>query len=156
MFCKTRCFGKFRKLQRKTPLSTSLFNKVAGLQTWNIVKKSLQHSYFKNTYLEEYPWTTASERFYWQILTVFYSIKDYIFLAASRKLSLELFMKGADYSIFCKALYSSYFEKVSLTNFKSTKYIRQSSLKQHLHSSFVYRRSSAVCFYHRHRSLLLS
>ena len=46
MFCKTRCFGKFRKLQRKTPLSTSLFNKVAGLQTWNIVKKSLQHSYF--------------------------------------------------------------------------------------------------------------
>ena len=98
MFCKTRCFWKFRKLQRKTPLSKSLFNKVAGLQTWNIVKKSLQHSYFKNTYLEEYPWTTASERFYWQILTVFYSIKDYIFLAGCRKLCLELFMKGADYS----------------------------------------------------------
>ena len=40
------------------------------------------HEIVKNAYLEEHLRTTASERSYWQILTVFlcYSIKDYIFL----------------------------------------------------------------------------
>ena len=41
-----RCSKKFRKFYRKTPALESLFNKVAGLQTCNIIKKKLQHRCF--------------------------------------------------------------------------------------------------------------
>ena len=34
---------KFRKFGRKTPVVQSVFNKVAGLQAYNFVKKRLQH-----------------------------------------------------------------------------------------------------------------
>ena len=80
-----RCFIRkaarktFCNFQRKTPVSKSLFNKVAGLQACcNFIKKWLQHSFFfffffffffceyceifKNAYFEEYQRTAASGR----------------------------------------------------------------------------------------------
>ena len=43
MFCKFRYSWKFRKFHRKTPVSESLFNKLAGLKSCNFVKKRFQH-----------------------------------------------------------------------------------------------------------------
>ena len=37
-----RCYEKFRKFHRKLPVLESLFNKVAGLQVCNVIKKRLQ------------------------------------------------------------------------------------------------------------------
>ena len=37
---------KFHNIHRKTPALESLFNKVAGLMTWNLPKKRLQHRGF--------------------------------------------------------------------------------------------------------------
>ena len=42
VFCKKSCSLKFRKFHRKTPVLESLFNKVAGLQACNFIKKGLQ------------------------------------------------------------------------------------------------------------------
>ena len=42
-FVKKRCAKKFRKIHRKTPVLVSLFNKVAGLQTCDFIKKRLRH-----------------------------------------------------------------------------------------------------------------
>ena len=41
-----RCSSEFLKFQWKTPLWESYFSNVAGLKTWNFVKKRLQHSCF--------------------------------------------------------------------------------------------------------------
>ena len=46
VFCKNRCSSKIHKIHRKTPVFQSLFNKVAGLQACNFIKKRLQHSCF--------------------------------------------------------------------------------------------------------------
>ena len=56
---------KLRRIHRKIPVSESLFNKVAGLQICNFIKKRLQCrcvflwfcEIFKNTYFEEHLWT---------------------------------------------------------------------------------------------------
>ena len=41
-----RCSWKFRKIHRTTPVLVSLFDKVAGLQVCNFIKKTLQHRCF--------------------------------------------------------------------------------------------------------------
>ena len=38
-----RCYQKFRNIQRKTPVLESLFNKVAGIQVCNFIKKRFEH-----------------------------------------------------------------------------------------------------------------
>ena len=45
-FCKKRFSKIFRKFHRKTPVLESLFNKVAGLQGCNFIRKRLQHRGF--------------------------------------------------------------------------------------------------------------
>ena len=45
-FLQNWCSQKFRNIHRKTPVLESLFNKVAGLQVCNFIKKRLQHRYF--------------------------------------------------------------------------------------------------------------
>ena len=75
VFRKTRCFEKFCKFHRKTPVLVSHFNKVADLQACNFIKEAPAqvfsckiHETFKNTHLKEHLRTTASERSYLQIL----------------------------------------------------------------------------------------
>ena len=46
LFCKKRSSQKFCKSHRKTSVLKSLFNRVAGLQGCNFIKKGLQHRYF--------------------------------------------------------------------------------------------------------------
>ena len=46
MFYQKSCSLKFRNIQRKTPELESLFNKVAGLEVWDFIKKRLQLSCF--------------------------------------------------------------------------------------------------------------
>ena len=46
VFCKKSCCKKFRKFNRKIPALESLFNKVAGLQACNFIKKGLQQRHF--------------------------------------------------------------------------------------------------------------
>ena len=41
-----KCSLKFRNIRRKTSVLDFLFNKVAGLQTCNVIKKKVQHSCF--------------------------------------------------------------------------------------------------------------
>ena len=70
MFCKGtwRCYQKFRKSHRKTPVLESPFNKVTGMTACNFIKKRLQHKVFsceiceifKNNYFEEHLLTVAS------------------------------------------------------------------------------------------------
>ena len=43
---KNRCSWKFRNINRKTPVSESLLNKVTDFQSCNFIKKGLQHRYF--------------------------------------------------------------------------------------------------------------
>ena len=45
-FCKKRCSHKFRKFRRKTLVFKSLFNKVAGIQSSNVIKNRLQYRCF--------------------------------------------------------------------------------------------------------------
>ena len=42
-----KCSQKLRKCTRKTPLLESLFNKVAGLISWNCIKKRPHHIYLR-------------------------------------------------------------------------------------------------------------
>ena len=58
MFFKVGCSGKFWKFHRKTAVLESLFNKVAGLKTCNIIKKRLQHRYSPVKFLR----TTLSQK----------------------------------------------------------------------------------------------
>ena len=46
MFNKKSGFEKFRKIYRKTPVLESLFNKGAGIQACNFIKKRLQQKCF--------------------------------------------------------------------------------------------------------------
>ena len=64
-----RCSEKFHKFQRKTPVLESLFNKVAGLQACNFIKKKLQRGCFpvKFTKLLRTPSLTGHLR--WLLLT---------------------------------------------------------------------------------------
>ena len=41
MFLKNICSEKFRNIHRKTPELESLFNKAAGLNAYNFIKKRL-------------------------------------------------------------------------------------------------------------------
>ena len=41
-----RCSSKFDNVRRKTHLLELLFNKVAGLENWNCIKKRLQRKCF--------------------------------------------------------------------------------------------------------------
>ena len=41
-----KCSCKFCKFRRKTPMLESLFDKVAGLYTCNLIKKRFQHRSF--------------------------------------------------------------------------------------------------------------
>ena len=45
-----KVFLKFRNVLRKTPVLESFFNKVAGLQTYNFIKKRLQNRCFPVTF----------------------------------------------------------------------------------------------------------
>ena len=45
-FCKKRCSHKFRKFRRKTLVFKSLFNKVASIQSGNVIKNRLQYRCF--------------------------------------------------------------------------------------------------------------
>ena len=47
-----KMFQKFRKLHRKTPVLESLFNKVAGLKTCNLIKKRFQRRCFLLKFLK--------------------------------------------------------------------------------------------------------
>ena len=63
-----KVFLKISLILQETPVLESLFNKVAGLQACNFIKKRLQHRYFpvkiakffKKTFFEEYLRKTAS------------------------------------------------------------------------------------------------
>ena len=44
MFCRKKCFQKFRKFHWKTTVMESLFNK--GAKAYNFIKERLQHRYF--------------------------------------------------------------------------------------------------------------
>ena len=46
LLCKKRCSWKFCKFHRKTPVSKSLFNRVAGLKGCSFIKTRLQHRCF--------------------------------------------------------------------------------------------------------------
>ena len=46
VFFKKRCSWKFHKIDRKTPVPETLFNKVAGLRPATLLKKSLWHRCF--------------------------------------------------------------------------------------------------------------
>ena len=46
VFFKKRCSQKFHKIDRKTPVPETLFNKVAGLRPATLLKKSLWHRCF--------------------------------------------------------------------------------------------------------------
>ena len=65
---KKSCSKKIHKFHRKTPVSESLFNRVAGLNAYNLFKKRLQHStlqsckIFKETYFEEQLRAISSEK----------------------------------------------------------------------------------------------
>ena len=48
VFCKKSFIRNFRKFHKKTPMLESLFDKVAGLQTF--IKKRLQHSCFPSRF----------------------------------------------------------------------------------------------------------
>ena len=62
VLCYKRCCQKFCKCHKKTLLLESAFNKIAGVQAYNFIKRRLQHwcfSYessgiFKNTYFKEH------------------------------------------------------------------------------------------------------
>ena len=68
MFCKKGVLKNFANLTEKTPVLEPLFNKVAGLNGCNAIKKRLvirvfsceYFETFKNTYLEEHLRTAAS------------------------------------------------------------------------------------------------
>ena len=61
MFCKKRCFKKFRKFHRKTPVLESPFIKVAGLRSATQVFPCKICKIFKNTYFVEHLQTSASD-----------------------------------------------------------------------------------------------
>ena len=46
VFYKKSCSKTFRNINRKAPVSDSLFNKAAGLHAFNFIKKRLQHRCF--------------------------------------------------------------------------------------------------------------
>ena len=46
MFFRIGVLKNCSNVYRKTPLLDSLFNKIAGLQTYNLIKKKLQHKCF--------------------------------------------------------------------------------------------------------------
>ena len=52
VFCKKGCSENFFEFHKKTPVLESLFNKVAGLRTWNVIKKTLQHSCFPVSFVK--------------------------------------------------------------------------------------------------------
>ena len=68
VFCKKRCFEKFRKIHRKTPVSESFFNKVADRPATLFKKETLLQVFScefyeicKNSFSTEHLQRTASE-----------------------------------------------------------------------------------------------
>ena len=60
VFCKRRCFQKFCKFPRTTPVLESVFNKVAVLQACNIIKNRLQQRCFVWIFQEHLFWGTPA------------------------------------------------------------------------------------------------
>ena len=63
-----RCSWKFRKFHRKTLVSESPFNKVAGLEACDFVKKRLWHKYFPVKFAKFLRTPFFTEHFRWLLL----------------------------------------------------------------------------------------
>ena len=65
-----RCFLKLCKIHMKTYLLESLFNEVAGLMTWNFIKKRLWHRYFTVNFLQFFKKPCLQNTSEWQLLLI--------------------------------------------------------------------------------------
>ena len=68
--CKKICSYKFRNIHRRTHLLESLFNKVAGLQACNFIKKRLQHKCFPMNILKFLRAAIFIEDLRWLVLEI--------------------------------------------------------------------------------------
>ena len=64
-----RCSLKFCKFHSKTPVLESLFNKAAGLNVSNSIKKRLQHRCFPVKFVKFLKTSFFTEKFQWLLLT---------------------------------------------------------------------------------------
>ena len=105
MFFKIRFLKKFRNIHKKTPVSVSLFNKVASLQTYNFIKKRLQHGCFpvniakflrRAFLIEHLPWLPLHLLIFTKVCLYFVmqlATEDY--LGPSRTSMIKSFLKNS-------------------------------------------------------------
>ena len=65
-----RCSEQFRKFHKKTPVLESLFNKIAGHQPCNYIKKRLQHNRFPAKFPKILRTNFFTEHLRWLILDI--------------------------------------------------------------------------------------
>ena len=70
-----KCFQKFHKSHRKTPVSESLFNKVPGLRPATLFKKRIWHRCFTVNFVKFLRTPFFIEHLWWRLLIILFNLK---------------------------------------------------------------------------------
>ena len=89
VFCEKRCSWKFRKTHRKTPVSESLFNTVAGLRPATLLKKRFWHRYVPENFAK-FLRTPFLQNTSWQLLLNWLILREQSVIAL-KSISLTLY-----------------------------------------------------------------
>ena len=91
------CSWKIRKFNRKTLVSESLFNKVAGLEACDFIKKRLPHKYFPVKFAKFLRTPFFTEHFQWLLL----NFNRFYFLNKTIRFSLKI--KSGNYNVWVES-----------------------------------------------------
>ena len=90
VFFKVGVLKNFHNIYRKTPMSESLFEKVAGLKAYNFNKKRLLHRYFPVKFVKVLRTSFFTKHLWWLLLNKLNRSKRYLWFIVWRSDALVI------------------------------------------------------------------